>query len=227
MHHIGERAYKLLFSPFVIFPFSSFTRMFRPMQCTVLFRALPNLPFLPLYICFYVTSCSNLMVSVIRRIELLSELINILQHNILSGSLALQGLLQIHIPSCFLVNRFNLNNRNAGSVAAEIQEPQVLKFWSRIFFLSNFGFPKISWFLLMLQQGFPGMLRHVWLKYKFSKGRGSYELLLHGFRWVEMGWVKISKNLMQLLSELLARRRNSSLALCRIVNHCVAVRVGV
>ena len=117
---------------------SSFTRMFRPMQCTVLFRALPNLPFLPLYICFYVTSCSNLMVSVIRRIELLSELINILQHNILSGSLALQGLLQIHIPSCFLVNRFNLNNRNAGSVAAEIQEPQVLNFWSRIFiFLSN------------------------------------------------------------------------------------------
>ena len=138
MHHIGERAYKLSFSPFVIFPFSSFTRMFRPMQCTVLFRALPNLPFLPLYICFYVTSCSNLMVTVIRRIELLSELINILQHNILSGSLALQGLLQIHIPSCFLVNRFNLNNRNAWSVAAEIQEPQVLNFWSRIFiFLSN------------------------------------------------------------------------------------------
>ena len=143
MHHIGEREPTNYRFPLLRYFLSSFTRMFRPMQCTVLF--------LPLYVCFYVTFCSNLMlmVTVIRRIELLSELLNILQHNILSGSLALQGLLQIHIPSCFLVNRFNLNNRNAGSVAAEIQEPQVLNFWSRIFiFLSNFGFQKNSCLLL-------------------------------------------------------------------------------
>ena len=160
------------------------------MQCTVLFRALPKLPFLPLYVCFYVTFCSNLMlmVTVIRRIELLSELLNILQHNILSGSLALQGLLQIHIPSCFLVNRFNLNNRNAGSVAAEIQEPQVLKFWSRIFFYQILDSQKLVGSSLCCNKDFQVCSGMCDSSTNFPRDVGATNYCcmgLDGLRWVE------------------------------------------